>query len=283
MKALIKHLDFLFRYRVNFTLRRLMKIFKPINRKTYKIYFYPEIPHRKSAMYKICLMLGIKIVNKPDKSNDGLFIWEDKTFSEVYKSEDKYPIEINKFCNDISKEKVDKVFYKSFGYSLNVDPLKFNGECVIKSNENAQHDGKIISCPIDKTMPNCVYQLVLDNFENENLVKDIRVPIIGKEIPLVYFKFKEASLRFTNEIKAVQVHPTNEVFSSEEINSIISFCKEMKVDYAELDVIRNNNDGKIYIVDVNKTPWGPPAGISNEDSKYVIKEFSKSFNKNFLV
>ena len=32
----------------------------------------------------------------------------------------------------------------------------------------------------------------------------------------------------------------------------------MKVEYAELDVLRNRDNGKIYVVDVNDTPGAPP-------------------------
>lgn len=32
----------------------------------------------------------------------------------------------------------------------------------------------------------------------------------------------------------------------------------MGLDYGELDILRNNLDGRIYVVDVNKTLWGPP-------------------------
>lgn len=273
MKKLVTKLDFFYKYRIKF----VPKIF--FNNR--KILFYPELPHPRTVIYKICKMLGIKIINNPKKIFDTFFYWEDKTFSSSINLNNIPKRTLNINCTDISKNNVDLIFEKVFGYNLSVDPNSYKGKCVVKSNSNAVHNGKIIDLPTNKIDNEVVYQKIIDNTVNEIFVKDIRVPIIGNSIPFVYFKIKKIEFRFTNNIYSVEIHNTNEIFSSEEINNIIKFTKYINLDYGELDVLRNNEDNKIYIIDVNKTPWGPPATISRENAKYVIETMSKTFF-NFL-
>ena len=205
------------------------------------------------------------------------FFWDDST--KYLNIDNLIENSINSACTDISKTKVDAVFKTVFDYDQSIDPRIYKGQCVIKSDANAKHDGKIITCPISEPDPKFVYQKLIDNSIENGLVKDLRTPIIGNEIPFVYFKIKKSELRFTNEIDRVKVHQTNEIFSEYEIEKIISFCKVMGLDYGELDILRDNNNKRIYIVDVNKTPWGPPNKISKADAQMVIEKISKSFLK----
>ena len=52
--------------------------------------------------------------------------------------------------------------------------------------------------------------------------------------------------------------------------------KKMSVDYGELDVLRDK-DGRIYVVDVNNTPAGPPKKLPNQACRIALKRMSKSF------
>lgn len=280
MNSLIKKLDFLLKYRIKFFPSILLNNRKLKRR---KILFYPRLPHHRTIIYKICKELGIKIISNPGKDYNILFLWEDKTYSDTIDLETgENQRSINLHCSDISKTNVDSTFEKVFGYGLSVEPKSYKGKCVVKSNINARHDGRIIDCPVDKTEESVVYQKIIDNTFDENFVKDIRVPVFGKSIPLVYYKFKKMRDRFTNDIDHVEVHETEDVLSQDEINKIIEFSKAMSLDYGELDVLRNKEDGKIYIVDVNKTPWGPPATISKEKAKYVIAQMCDAFVENFI-
>ncbi|MDZ7767291.1 MAG: hypothetical protein U5K00_23225 [Melioribacteraceae bacterium] len=117
---------------------------------------------------------------------------------------------------------------------------------------------------------------------DEKSVVDIRVPVLGNEIPLVYYKFKTNEKRFTNDVSRAELHKTEDVLSEAEIKNIITFSREMKLDYGELDVLRNKEDNKIYIVDVNKTPWGPPATLPKGDCDIAIRKMRKVFEKSFL-
>lgn len=274
MTNIEEKINFFFKYRIGFLPKILLS--------KIEIYFYPQPPHHRTVMFKICKQLGIKIISNPNSHFDFAFFWDDKTVSDESILPKIKPRIINGKCRDISKEKVDKIFAKVFVYDLSVDPLAYNGRCVIKSNENAQHDGRIIGCPIKKLDENVVYQKVINNQFNEKYVVDLRVPVLTGKIPLVYYKFKTLDKRFTNEVSKAELHKTEDVFSEEEIKNILNFAREMKLDYGELDVLRNKDDDKIYIVDVNKTPWGPPATLPEEDCVIAIEKMSEVFEKCFL-
>jgi hypothetical protein len=46
-----------------------------------------------------------------------------------------------------------------------------------------------------------------------------------------------------------------------------NLCARIALHYGELGILRNREGGKIYVVDVNKTPFGPPVGIPREEAK----------------
>jgi len=48
-------------------------------------------------------------------------------------------------------------------------------------------------------------------------------------------------------------------------------------------VLRHNATGKIYVIDVNNTPYGPPSGMKANESKRAVEILSKAFNKEFLL
>lgn len=273
MTKIEEKINFFFKYRVGF----LPKILSP----KVNIFFYPQPPHHRTIMFKVCKQLGVKVINKLHSKYDLAFFWDDKTFSDESKLPEVKTRNINGECTDISKEKVDKVFAKVFGYDLSIDPLKYEGKCVIKSNENAQHDGRVIDCPVEELGENVVYQKVIDNTYDENYVVDLRVPVLANKIPFVYYKFKTFDKRFTNDVSQAELLKTEDVLSEEEIKNILTFASEMKLDYGELDVLRNKEDKRIYIVDVNKTPWGPPATLPKEESKIAVDMVCTAVKKIF--
>ncbi len=190
---------------------------------------------------------------------------------------------INSNCNDISKKRVGKIFEETFMYSLNVDPTNCKGKIVMKSDENGKHDGKIIDAPLERSAvrQENVYNVLINNIEENDKAKDYRIPFIGELSKFCYQKTRPILDRFTNENIRTEVLKTKDVFDQEEINKISHFCKLMRLDYGELDCLRDINSGKIYVLDVNKTPTGPPHGISLSNKLYVIIEMSTLFIENF--
>ena len=154
---------------------------------------------------------------------------------------------------------------------------------MVKSDENAMHDGVKITCPINSKEVGKIYQILIDNSFNSTHVVDIRVPVFRGKIPLVYLKYKTNEKRFTNEVDYTELKTTEEALTIEECRAIAAFCEGMSVDFAELDVLRHNATGKIYVIDVNNTPYGPPSGMKANESKRAVEILSKAFNKEFLL
>jgi len=245
---------------------------------------HPSYPSKKSVLYKIAKELGYSISNKTGKKPQCEIIWEYTTFRNFeFKRKSISSKLVNNNVNDISKTFVDRIHAEVFGYNTEVDPLSHSGICVQKSILNAVHDGKKIQCPVGKKEENVIYQLLIDNQSAADEVVDIRVPVFNNEIPLVYLKFKKTHERFTNNTSKSILKDVNECLSIKEQEDIIRFCKKIQLDYGELDVLRDKNSGKIYIVDVNNTPHGPPDHLSSKEYKKAIKILSESFKNNFLV
>lgn len=252
------------------------------------VLFYPQYPGRLSVIYKVLRELKCNITNNPSKKHNLTIYWQNTT----YRDPDSTIIELSKKekvlnfrCTDISKSKVEEHFYNIFGYSSIVDPETFTGIMVKKSEINATHDGEIINGP---TTPEegFIYQKLIDNSYNGSLVLDIRVPVINDKLPLVYFKFKPISTRFahyresTISVKAPEVHPTESVLSKEEIEKTVQFCKAIGLDYGEIDILRDNDDKRIYIIDVNNTPNGPSIGKKMREES--VKKLASVFDQEFI-
>jgi hypothetical protein len=164
---------------------------------------------------------------------------------------------INGRCVDISKSNVGTVFAKVFGYDLDIDPRYYNGPIVRKSETNALHDGIIITGPIPEPETCYVYQKLIDNSQSDGMVIDLRTAVIGSEIPYVYLKYRPKVSRFSNDNAYVKCVNPDKVFSKDEIYLIILFTREIGFDIGELDILRDRETQKIYIVDVAKTPHSP--------------------------
>ena len=243
------------------------------------ILFYPDFPHKRTIIYKILKHLKFNITSNPAHKFDLVFYWKDVTFRDEQLLLNKFNIEkvMNINCRDISKKNVSKVFEQVFNYSFDVDPKIYSGECVKKNNLNAKHDGIIVRCPLKKSEEGYVYQKIIDNKISDDLVLDLRVPVIKSNIPFIYLKIKKIEDRFTNDLYTSELASLNEYFTEDEIKKISEFCLRIGLDFGELDILKDKNDGKIYIVDVNYTPWGPPAKLSEEESRNAVIRMSKTF------
>jgi hypothetical protein len=131
-------------------------------------------------------------------------------------------------------------------------------------------------------LDNVVYQLVIDNSYGDDLVLDIRVPIVEHTLSFAYLKYRKISERFKNTTVRTEVVPIESVLSTEEILLLNQYCKELKLEYGELDVLRNKQDGKIYVVDVNNTPQGPPANTPKEDGLKALGEIAQTLEQKFF-
>jgi len=152
--------------------------------------------------------------------------------------------------------------------------------------DNATHDGQIFSSPLELSnidKEKYVYEKLIDNSYDENLVLDLRVCVIGNEIPVVWKKFRKKDTRFSNENFRVELGNVVDEFSESEISKIIEFSKSMGLDIGELDILRSRVDGEIYIVDVNRTAHAPPSLQEGITGIRAMHAMAAAFRRQFLV
>lgn len=249
------------------------------------ILFYPHLPPQEYySIYKICRVLGYRMINNPEERFDLVINWEDCT----WRSSDKRLLRlaqtyecVNVRCKDISKKRVQSLFEEVFGYQFSVNPLTFHGHCVMKSNVNSKHDGRVIECPITAVDNNYVYQKVVNNSFDDTHVEDIRVPIFKDKIPFVSLKYRLLSDRFDHYIKSA-ITDVRKVFNGEEVKKLILYCQKIGLDFGELDVLRDRDDGRLYIVDVNNTPIGPPRYLSLRELWLALITMAQVFEEVFI-
>ena len=229
---------------------------KPRRRGT--VGFLPRTPLPQTTIYKILGKLGYALAVGDSKSRL-LVAWDDATFSDHASLEGRKAI--NYRCRDISKNLVEATMTKTFGYDLGVDPLSHVGKAIFKSNMNAFHVGGIVDCPLPDRREGFTYEKLIDSTVSNTFFEELRIPIIGDCIPLVYAQYKPIEYRFANVITTCAlVEDVSQFITEEDYISIVNFAREIGMDYGELDALRDK-DGKLYIVDANKTPFGPPSDL----------------------
>jgi hypothetical protein len=250
------------------------------------VLFYPDRPAYSQTLYKVCNILGCKMTSSTRAKPDLVVAFEDVTkrsaISILEELNAKHYV-VNKNCHDISKLRVEHVFGEVFGYVTLVDPETYRGLCVMKPNQNAMHKGQVVECPTRAASnDDVVYQRIINNGVGEE-VEDIRVPVVGNEIPFVYLKYRKMTSRFSNINTRVSLVATDSVLADHEVTNILEFAKRIGLDYGELDVLRDLDDGRIYIVDVNNTPCGPPNHLSGAEGKRAMRALSNSFDTEFFA
>jgi glutathione synthase/RimK-type ligase-like ATP-grasp enzyme len=71
------------------------------------------------------------------------------------------------------------------------------------------------------------------------------------------------------------------VLSTSEVGLLIRLCREIGLDYGEVDVLRDVDDGKMYIIDINNTPFGPPNHLDSRSSSVALERLSEAFSASF--
>jgi hypothetical protein len=251
------------------------------------VLFYPEPPASMHyVLWKICAVLGLRVTQELSQRTALTVLWKDATFitaSEAARPATSAPI-INANCLDISKNNVSRHFDAVFGYSCDVDPFNYFGPCVEKSNQNARHDGRIVRAPVLKRRAGAVYQRVINNAVQADLVEDMRVPVLNGIVPFVYLKYRSTAMRFNScKSSAVRLCPTEEALSADEISNIGKFATSIGLDYGELDVLRDRDDGRIYIVDANNTPTGPSYRLPSAELRRAVNILALAFRDEFLT
>jgi glyoxylase-like metal-dependent hydrolase (beta-lactamase superfamily II) len=186
---------------------------------------------------------------------------------------------LNFGARDISKSRIAAAFEEVFGYPLAVDPRTYVGPAVEKSELNAAHDGRIVQCPTD-ALPGRTYQRLIDNRSADpHFVDDLRTPTIGGKPILIFIKRRPTDKRFQNTNSECLLRRVEDYFSADEMAKIETFTKSIGLDWGGLDILRDRKDGRIYIVDANKTDMGPPIALPLADKLLAAPTLARAFRQ----
>ena len=247
-----------------------------------EIAFHPHMPDAEYTVWKICTLLGIK--RSPLRGRADTAFAFDVLDHEPGRVMDFSPIvaagprrTINLRCTDITKTAVARAFEQAFGYPIALDPTRHRGPLVEKSDINAMHDGRIIEAPIGEPRPGCVYQRLVDSVGPDGLAEYMRVSIVGESVPFVVLKYRRPDRRFARESTYSLLKHTEDVFSDGEVDNILSLCADLGLECGELDAARDVADSRLYVMDVNKTTWGPQLGLNLLDSYRTSWRLARAF------
>ena len=215
------------------------------------VHFFPMRPEAAMQIVWVLLRLGVRVGFSP-RPDEVSIAWDTGTWFSERALRRLPPDAINGRCLDISKSLVDRTWSDVAGYSISVDPLTTEGPIVTKPEENGRHGGLILDGPLSRRRDRVVYQRLIDSRAGDGILST-RAVMIGSEIPLAY----ETSRPFPNWFKGpYESRPCSpaDLYSTEERALLSRFARTLGLEYGELDVLRDNASGRIYVVDANRTP-----------------------------
>jgi hypothetical protein len=222
-----------------------------------RIWFAPDVPRPWYLVWAAMAWGGMRIARSPGEAQ-AAFYFDDSTCAEPCPA--PHARALNFACHDVSKSRVAQVFEAVFGYPLALDPTAWTGPAVEKGELNGVHDGRIVQCPHPRATGK-TYQRLVDTRDGE-VIHDLRTPCVGGRPVVVWIKRKPAADRFSIHNLSVEMADPAQVYSPQELEQIAAFCAAMGLDWGGLDILRDRESGRIYIVDVNKTDVGPVIALS---------------------
>lgn len=227
----------------------------------WSIYFHPEQP---VPFYKIEMMrnlAGWDLAETPEEADWRFLHWDD-TFVDLPDSDAWSNTSagwINGHCRDISKRTIQRIFEAIFGYPLAIDPLTHQGVCLRKSNRNYVKDAVVVDCPVPAAEidEQSVYERLVDSRADELGIVELCPSVVGGAVVSVrrwirpdWFHSRQLSTVILDETVVIP----GSVFSHRELEQLSAFCTAIGLDFGELNVMRDREDGRIYIIDANNTP-----------------------------
>jgi hypothetical protein len=226
-----------------------------------RIWFAPHRPRPWYIIWAAMVWGGFEFAPTPARA-DAAFYFEDQTVA--IPPAPQHAKAFNFGVGDVSKSNVARVMEEAFGYPLAIDPTTFVGEAVEKGEGNGVHDGRLVTCPL-QPVAGRAYQRVIKTEGVDGWAYDLRTACVGGEPVVVFVKQKPAAARFSIQNTSVVVKTPEEVFSAAEIEQLKLFLAAMKLDWGGLDVLREHESGRLYVVDVNKTDTGPAVVLNWRD------------------
>jgi hypothetical protein len=232
-----------------------------------RIFFTPHRPRPWYIIWAATVWGGMRFARAPEEA-DATFYFEDQT--QAAPPPPRHARAFNFGVGDVSKSHVARVMEEAFGYPLLIDPQRHDGEAVEKGEGNGLHDGRLVRCPLIP-VPGKAYQRVIKTEADDGWAYDLRTACVGGKPIAVYVKKKPAAARFSIQNTSVVVTTPEEVFSPAEIAQLQRFCDVMQLDWGGLDVLRERESGRLFVVDVNKTDTGPAVVLSWKDRARVTR------------
>ncbi|MEA2677038.1 MAG: hypothetical protein QOJ81_1179 [Chloroflexota bacterium] len=223
--------------------------------------FFPMRLEPTAAVAHALARIGVRITGFGARA-DLVIAWETGTWLPPGAVRRLPESAINGRCTDISKTTVDRVWTQIAGYSISVDPLTWDGPLVVKPDVNGVRGGRIVAGPLASRRPHWVYQRLIDCVVNGR-VRTLRPMIFEGRILAVYDKWRAGDDRFSGP-EEVLVRTADDVLSPAEQGQLLQFANGLGMDYGELDVLRDEGSGLIYVVDANRTPIRP-RGLKRQD------------------
>lgn len=249
---------------------------KPEPGPPFTIAFHPDRARPWYLAWAVARLAGGRMTTQADRA-DVVMHFDDATYAPNTPPPTKPgAVLLNFACIDVSKSKVADAFAETFGYALRVDPKETTGPLVEKSEDNGVHDGRILEGPAP-AQPGKTYQRLVDNRTGDlAFVEDLRTPLVGGETVVVFRKRREVSRRFANANATVAAARPEDVFTPEERNRLSAFAQRLGLDWGGVDVLRDRQEGRLYIVDVNKTDMGPPTALPLADKMRAARALAQA-------
>jgi hypothetical protein len=215
--------------------------------------FFPMLPEPRMQVSWMLRALRMRIGTSP-QAGEPTFAWETGTWFDERAVARLPPDAINGHCLDVSKSRVDSLWEEVAGYSISVDPTTWTGLLVEKPEENGTHDGRLRRGPLARRA-GFVYQKLIDS-RVDGVIHSTRPVIIGGAIPVVLAFTREGPNWFygTNYCRAVTAA---DAYSAGEQKQLLAFAAAIGMEFGELDVFRDRQSGLIYVIDANRTSFGP--------------------------
>ncbi len=242
-----------------------------------RLAFVPDRPRPWYLLGGAALWAGMEFADRQSEA-DAVIYFDDVTSGQPPASRNAR--RLNFACTDISKGHVARVFKEIFGYPLLVEPETTYGDIVVKSEKNGVHDGRIVTAPTERR-DGWSYQRLIDTKGPDGYCRDLRTPCVGGQPVVVWTKLKPAGSRFAIHNRKAVLRDPVEVYSPQELALIVAFNARMGLDWGGLDILRDQ-DGRIYIVDVNKTDVGPVIALSWHDKIISMNRLSAAL-KHLLI
>ncbi len=243
-------------------------------RRRVALWYAPELPRPWYLMRGAALWAGMSVARTPTEAVAS-FYFDDVTAGDAPRV--RLHKHFNHDCTDVSKSHVARVFEDVFGYPLLVDPHTAIGQIVEKAEKNGVHDGRIVVAPLTPRAGYC-YQRLIDTADDNGVCHDLRTPCVGGEPVVVWHKLKPGNGRFSINNQRATLQDPSEVYSPAEFSLIKQFAVRMGLDWGGLDILRDR-DGRIYIVDVNKTDLGPVVALSWRDKFISMNRLAEALKK----